>query len=98
MKSGRRIRVGIAGLIGAIALGAGLRWGGPETRVEAAEPRVAPGKVVYNRDVRPLLSDNCFHCHGPDKSHRKAKLRFDKEEAATEKKAIVPGHPEQSEL
>ena len=37
----------------------------------------AGGKVTYNRDIRPILSDNCFYCHGPDKNHRKGKFRLD---------------------
>ncbi|MEY5012006.1 MAG: hypothetical protein RLZZ253_3145, partial [Verrucomicrobiota bacterium] len=38
--------------------------------------------VLFNRDVRPILSDNCFYCHGPDASHRKGKLRLDIREEA----------------
>jgi hypothetical protein len=53
--------------------------------------------VGYNRDVRPILSDNCFYCHGPDQNKRKGKLRLDIREEAI-KKAIVPGKPEESEL
>ena len=57
--------------------------------------------VSFNRDIRPLMSNTCFHCHGPDASHRKAKLRLDlREEALKPGKSgelpIVPGKPEES--
>ena len=55
-------------------------------------------KVVFNRDVRPILSDNCFVCHGPDKNQRKADLRLDLRDAAVKHEAIVPGKPDESEL
>jgi len=48
-------------------------------------PGVSPaaeGDVNFSRDILPLLSDNCFKCHGPDAANRKAKLRFDKHEAS----------------
>ncbi len=57
-----------------------------------------PETIEFNRDVRPILSDNCFSCHGPDASHRKAKLRLDVREAALAKEAFVPGKPAESEL
>src|SRR5438874_13097138 len=58
----------------------------------------ASNQITFNRDIRPILSENCFACHGPDKNQRKAKLRLDVREAALEKDAIVPGKPDKSEL
>jgi len=59
-------------------------------------------KVNFNRDVLPILSTNCFPCHGPDTSKRKADLRLDDRESAVSKRdgqpAIVPGRPNESEL
>src|SRR6266550_7723724 len=52
----------------------------------------------FNRDIRPILAENCFACHGPDKNQRKAKLRLDLRDVAIEREAIVPGKPEQSKL
>jgi hypothetical protein len=54
--------------------------------------------ILFNRDVRPLLSENCFHCHGPDKIHREADLRLDDRQIAVDTGAIVPGDPDSSEL
>src|SRR5215467_13215131 len=62
----------------------------------------AAEKLQYNRDIRPILSDRCFKCHGPDKGSRKASLRLDNAEDAyavrkkSGKHAIVPGKPEES--
>ena len=61
----------------------------------AAEPGRADSKTVdYDRDIRPILSDKCYYCHGPDKKHRKAKLRLDtKEGLFGERDGIVPVTP-----
>ena len=55
-------------------------------------------KLEYNRDIRPILADNCFACHGPDSAARKADLRLDQREAAVEYGAIEPGKPDNSAL
>ncbi len=60
----------------------------------AAEP--APQPLVFARDVRPILSNNCFKCHGPDEHARQAGLRLDTREGALE--AIKPGNPDASLL
>ncbi|MHB8955329.1 MAG: PSD1 and planctomycete cytochrome C domain-containing protein [Pirellulaceae bacterium] len=57
-----------------------------------------PEKVDFNRDVRPILADNCFFCHGPDPNHREADLRLDVREEALESAALVPGEPAESAL
>src|SRR6266478_3640105 len=58
----------------------------------------ATNEVQFNRDVRPILAENCYACHGPDKNQRKAKLRLDVREVAVEREAFVPGKPEESKL
>ena len=54
--------------------------------------------IEFNRDIRPILSENCFACHGPDSAARKADLRLDRREAAVEAEVLVPNDPEASEL
>jgi len=66
----------------------------------------AEGKISYNNQIAPILSENCFHCHGPDSAARKPKklpLRLDREEFAYEsredgKPVIIKGDPKASEL
>jgi hypothetical protein len=67
------------------------------TQVQAGEARNR-ARVEFNRDIRPILSENCYACHGPDKNRRKAKLRLDDRSSAVEIGAIVPGKPDESEL
>jgi hypothetical protein len=68
----------------------------------AAPAARAGGKVDFSRDVLPILSDNCFLCHGPDAKNRKAKLRLDDEKSAKQPRgdsaAIVSGKSAQSEV
>ena len=52
----------------------------------------------YNRDIRPILAENCFSCQGPDSASREAGLRLDERDAAVELGALVPGEPDESEL
>jgi len=66
----------------------------PKKPARPQKPKPQEGKLQFNRDIRPILSDACFTCHGPDKAKRKAGLRLDQEESAR----AVLGKPEDSEL
>ena len=63
----------------------------------------ADATIDFNRDIRPILSDNCYACHGPDESHREGGFRLDRKDSAfakaeSEAVVIVPGKPQLSEL
>src|ERR1700678_133335 len=62
----------------------------------ALASNAAETKLEYNRDVRPMLAENCFACHGADSASRKAGLRLDRRDDAVKAKALVPGQPNKS--
>ena len=78
-----------------------IRWSAV-CSLAAGSLHAAP-KIDFNRDVRPILSDNCFTCHGPDTAKVKSRLRLDSRDAALkggkfDGPAIVPGDPDESPL
>ena len=67
-----------------------------------AQAEIDPPKVDFNRQIRPILSESCYQCHGPDVNKRKADLRLDQRDglfrSADGTTIVVPGKPEESEL
>jgi hypothetical protein len=66
--------------------------------IAGAAPVRGDEAIEFNRDIRPILSENCFACHGPDSVARKADLRLDRRDVAVDMEAIVPNDAEASEL
>lgn len=82
---------------------AGLMVFGPSGCHRQKQGIESAQQLDFNQTVQPILARNCFSCHGPDPEMRKAGLRLDQGESAFRKRpghpdAIVPGHPEKSEL
>jgi mono/diheme cytochrome c family protein len=93
----------IATFICAVLLVSAARLPGQTSAARNARDVGVRGTVVeFNRDIRPLLSDNCYTCHGPDKARRLTKLRFDVEADAKQdlggRFAIIPGDAANSEI
>ncbi len=66
--------------------------------IAVADDPTIPQTIEFNRDVRPILAENCFYCHGPDAQHRQGDLRLDQRESAIDSGAIKPGNSSASSL
>jgi mono/diheme cytochrome c family protein len=93
----------LGAMLVAVAVGSGLNERGAIAQSKAKSDAKAASTVDFNRQILPLLSENCFACHGPDASQRKAKLRLDTKEGAFAElrsggHAIVPGKSADSKI
>ena len=70
------------------ALAAGISGAGKSTA--AGKAKLGEATVDYLRDIRPILSDSCYACHGPDQASRQANLRLDQWEATLDRESPAP--------
>lgn len=90
-------------LFGGVLIAVALMGAAPGGAQQPAGVAPQSAAIEFNRDIRPILSDKCFVCHGPDAPAKGIRLRLDSEAAATAdlgrgRRAIVPGQPDKSEL
>ncbi len=98
------VALAVVASLGAIAFSTGIPT--PTSALidgDGTDPARRSDKVDFNRDIRPIISNNCYACHGPDGEARKAGVRFDIPSGAVTpakdgKIPVVAGHPEQSEM
>jgi hypothetical protein len=91
------LTIGLIGIVGALRVRAG------ETDAGRSKKAAATKALDFTREIRPILADKCFQCHGPDAKQRKGKLRLDNRRdatapAASGSAAVVPGKLDESEL
>jgi hypothetical protein len=76
-----------------------LAWLWAASSAVRAQDRSAAGTISFNRDVRPILANSCFTCHGPDEAQRETVFHFDTREGAfKEEGIIVPGDGARSDM
>src|SRR5690242_4593253 len=86
-------------MVSAAAVGLAIAGIGPRAGVIAAQPQAASPAISFNREILPILANNCFACHGPDEKKRETKFHFDTQEGMFLKKGVIePGNAAESLL
>src|SRR6188472_4717375 len=92
MRSGRQLVLAATIVSFGVAL-----TGSPRAAVEPLTPAAAP--ISFNREILPILANNCFACHGPDEKKRETKFHFDTQEGMFAKRGVIePGNAAESLL